>query len=283
MSKVNVAFQALRSNLEITQAEQDLASSRHILIRDHIRSRWSLSDDFLTGSYRRHTKTKKLKDVDIFVVVDPNGAQAEFENGTGDAAIAALAEVLSSRWTVKTDSNVVRVEYAGEDVASYEVAPVFAKSFGYLIPNGSGWMKTDPKVHAALVTGKNKACSDLFVPFVKMLKAINREAGEPIRPSFLLEVMALELVDAPFGSFPDEVRYFLASAADQIHDRWRDPAGLGDDVNAGMSSLDRQSAASILRGWLERAEYAVRLDQKGDERAAVMQWRTLFGSRMPMP
>ena len=40
------------------------------------RAEWDLDDDFLTGSYRRDTKTKKLKDIDIFVVIDPDGAQA---------------------------------------------------------------------------------------------------------------------------------------------------------------------------------------------------------------
>ena len=52
-----------------------LRRSRHIRIRDHVRTKWALTDDFLTGSYRRATKTKPLKDVDVFVVIDPDGPQ----------------------------------------------------------------------------------------------------------------------------------------------------------------------------------------------------------------
>ena len=71
MSYVDDAFAKLKITLEITKTESDLAVRRHHEIRDHVRTEWELSDDFLSGSYRRDTKTKRLKDVDIFVVIDP--------------------------------------------------------------------------------------------------------------------------------------------------------------------------------------------------------------------
>lgn len=278
---VSEAFAGLKSNLEITAAEQGLAAKRHARIREHIRSRWALTDDFLTGSYRRHTKTKRLTDVDIFVVIDPNGPQGDLIDGTGTAALDALADVLSTSWTVETDANVVRIRYADEDVASYEIAPAFAAASGYRIPNGASWMRTDPKVHAELVSAKNAACGDRFVPFVKMIKRINRHSGDPIQPSFLLEVMGLALVEPPFLTYPEEIRYFLASAADTITQDWPDPAGLGDSVNAGSTASDRAVLSDVLRGWLEQAEYAIRLEQSGRDGAAVAAWRELFGARMP--
>ncbi|WP_327745145.1 nucleotidyltransferase domain-containing protein [Streptomyces europaeiscabiei] len=74
MGYIDDAFTNLKHNLEITQTEQNLAKARHEAIRDFVRSHWDLADDFLTGSYRRDTKTKKLKDIDIFVVLDANGS-----------------------------------------------------------------------------------------------------------------------------------------------------------------------------------------------------------------
>ncbi len=285
MGYVDNAFDNLKHNLEITPSEQELAKSRHRLIRDHIRGSWTLADDFLTGSYDRHTKTKKLKDVDIFAVIDPDGPQGHLADGTGTAAVAALGNVLATRWTdLSTDEYVVTVSYAGEDVASYEIAPVFRRDRGgYLMPSGTSWMATDPNEHARLVTAKNKECDEKFVPFVKMVKGINREAGEPIQPSFLLEVMALDLVVAPFGRYRDEIRWFLASAADQFTSDWPDPAGLGPDVNAGISAARRVQLAAVLREWLAIAEEALLLENDGKERAAVETWRQLFGWRMPRP
>ena len=285
MSYIDDAFDILKSNLEITKTESELAQKRHQLVRDHVRNSWNLVDDFLTGSYDRHTKTKKLKDVDIFVVVDPDGPQGELADGTGTATVLALRNVLAQRWSdLDVDDNVVRINYGEEDVASYEVASVFPRDGGgYSMPNGTGWMDTDPQKHAELVTAKNKACDTKFVPFVKMIKGINREAGDPIDPSFLLEVMGLELVIEPFGRYRDEIRFFLASMVDQIVDDWEDPAGLGPDVNAGIGVGRRRELSEVVRGWLGVAEEALQLEYDGKERAAVETWRELFGWRMPRP
>ncbi len=285
MAYIDDAFDNLKSNLEITKTESELAQSRHKLVRKHIESSWQLTDHFLTGSYNRQTKTKKLKDVDIFAVLDPAGPQGSLAKGSGTAAIVALRDVLATRWSdLDTDDNVVTIKYGDEDVASYEVAPVFPREgHGYRMPNGARWMDTDPQEHAALVTAKNKECDEKFVPFVKMVKGINREAGEPIDPSFLLEVMALELVLQPFGRYRDEIRFFLASVADRITDDWPDPAGLGPDVNGGVSRARRGEIADIVRKWLTVAEEALLLENDGKERAAVEHWRELFGWRMTRP
>ncbi len=256
-----------------------------MLIRDHIKSAWQLSNDFLTGSYDRHTMTKRLKDVDIFAVIDRDGSQGFLADGPGLSAVSALGRVLETGWNdLEIDENVVRINYKGEDVASYEVAPAFERSGGgYRIPNGWEWMDTDPQIHAELVTAKNKACNEKFVPFVKMVKGINREADEPIDPSFLIEVMALELVLEPFGRYRDEIRFFLASVADRIAEDWPDPAGLGPNVNSGMSQFERLQLSDVVRGWQRVAEEALLLEQDGRERLAVEKWRELFGWRMPRP
>jgi hypothetical protein len=285
MSYIDDAFEKLKSNLEITQTELDLAVTRHNVIREHIEATWTLADHFLTGSYARHTKTKKLKDVDIFVVIKPTGPQGNLAKGTGTAAVSALRNVLSTGWSdLDTDEHVVTINYPGEDVTSYEVAPVFPrKDGGYFMPNGTAWMATDPTEHERLVTEKNEKCGGKFVPFIKMVKGINREANDAIQPSFLLEVMGLELVLEPFGRYRDEIRFFLASAADRLVDDWPDPAGLGPHVNAGIPKARREALARTMRGWLAIAEEALLLEDDGKERAAVDKWRKLFGWRMPLP
>ena len=285
MSYIDKAFDNLKSNLEITKTERELAQTRHRLIRERIEDDWQLTNHFLTGSYDRHTMTKRLKDVDIFAVIDPDGPQAELASGPGGDAVEALKDVLATRWDdVEVDDNVVRINYKGQDIASYEVAPAFERfGGGYRIPNGWGWMDTDPQIHAELVTAKNKACDEKFVPFVKMVKGINRKADEPIDPAFLIEVMGLGLVLEPFGRYRDEIRFFLASVADRITEDWPDPAGLGPCVNAGMSFGHRQHLSEVVMGWQRVAEEALLLEQDGRERHAVEKWRELFGWRMPRP
>src|SRR6476660_8718216 len=102
MSYVDDAFANLKGQLEITQTESDLAQRRHKEIRDHVGTEWELEDDFLTGSYRRHTKTKKLKDVDIFVVVKRDGAQGHLRDLGPSALLDELKKVLEKKYASVT-------------------------------------------------------------------------------------------------------------------------------------------------------------------------------------
>lgn len=286
MGYVADAFAKLKSNLEITQTEQNQASSRRQAIYDLITDHWDVKSVFLTGSYHRHTKTKKLKDVDIFVVIDKDGEQGSYRSRHPSTILQSLKEVLETKYDNVTIDGVACVISFGadEEIMSFEVVPAFERSGGgYEIPDPStgGWLSTDPTKHAEATTAKNGDCDQKWVPFVKMIKGMNREADSPIEPSFLIEVMALDLVRPPFGRYQDEIAYFCASAADQVANDWPDPADIGPIVNRDMSAFDRELAARQFRAWQKVAEDAIDLEDEGRERAAVDKWRELFGYRMP--
>ena len=288
MGHVDDAFAKLKSNLEITTTEQRLAATRHSNIRDHVRASWQLDDDFLTGSYRRDTKTKKLKDVDIFVVIAGRGPEAHWRNEQPHVVLDELEALLKREWPdAYRDGMAIVVPFGNDsEIMSMDVVPAFKRAAGgYFIPDPStaSWLPTNPKRHHELSTQKNADCDSNYVPFVKMIKAINRELGEPISPSFLLEVMAQDLVKTPFGRYQDEILLFLATAADRMNDVWLDPAGLGGDVNNVMTREQKHTASESLRAAQATAEHAVDLEDAGQERAAVEDWRKLFGSRMPRP
>jgi hypothetical protein len=288
MTYVDEAFAKCKTTLEITATERSFASRKQTEIRDVVAGEWELEDNFLTGSYRRDTKTKRLKDVDIFVVLKQGGRQAYLRDEHPSKVLDELKKVLAASYTsVVADGFACTVSFGPEDeVASFDVVPAFKrKGRGWEIPDAdrSGWISTNPKRHHEQSIAKNDKCDGKFVPFVKMIKGINREAGEPIKPSFLLEVMAHGIVDTPFGRYQDEIVWFLATASEQATDDWPDPADIGPDVNGTMSRSERQSAARTFTGWQRTAEEAVRLEDSGQERAAVEEWRKLFGSRMPRP
>jgi hypothetical protein len=285
---VDDAFTKLKHNLEITETESRLAKSRHDAIREYICDHWTIDDHFLTGSYKRDTKTKKLKDIDIFVVIKQDGPEGKYLQQSPGQVLNALWKLLKVQWPdAYRDGMAVVIPFGpDEEIMSVDVVPAFHRSgSGYHIPDpGAGtWIPTDPEKHAQASTKKNKQCDEKYVPFVKMIKGINRELGEPVSPSFLLEVMALGLVKPPFGRYQDEVVIFLATAADSIHDRWPDPARIGPDVNSIMTKAQKDAAAASLRGAVAIAESAVDLEDDGQERAAVEQWRKLFGNRMSRP
>jgi hypothetical protein len=288
MGYVDEGFEKLRANLEITKTERDFASRKHTEIRDHIGGEWDLARDFLTGSYRRETKTKRLKDVDIFAVLEADGEQGALRQEAPSQILAQLHALLAKKYDqVSEDGFACTITFGPEEeIASFDVVPAYERSGGgYEIPDArrGRWIATDPEVHREMTSAKNESCAKKFVPFVKMIKAINREAGEPIKPPFLLEVMAYELVDDRFGRYQDEVRWFLASAADRAETNWPDPAGIGPDINDTWDAGEKSKAKEVFAEWLQIAEQAIWLEDDGQERAAVEEWRGLFGSRMPRP
>jgi predicted nucleotidyltransferase len=286
MTYVDDAFANLRRQLEITKTESDLASRRHNEIRDVVAASWELEDHFLTGSYRRNTKTKRLRDVDIFVVVDHDGPQAGLRKKGPASLLAELKAILDEHYdSVVVDQLACTISFGSdEDIMSFDVVPAFMrKGGGWEIPDTKrGWIATNPKRHHELTTEKNDACDGKYVPFVKMVKGASRELGDPVDPSFLLEVMALSLVAEPFGRYQDELNWFFATAADEVSRDWSDPVGVGPEVNS-MSRNERGKASDALRGAQQVAESAVWLEDEGKERAAVEEWRKLFGWRMPRP
>ncbi len=284
---VSEAFDGLRNRLEITDEEQAFASRKHQELRECLRDHFEHVEDFLTGSYARHTKTKPLKDVDIFFVL-PKGAKTGY---TPVSVLQTFESVLADEYEsdhVQTRRRSVGVEFVNDaPVTSFDIVPAFPRSGGgYEIPDTklNDWIATDPTAHADLGTVKNKDLNDNWKPLVKMIKGANRQAGEPIKPSFLLEVMALKLVPTPgFGGFPLELQSFFHTAAEEIQNEWPDPAGLGPPVNDEMSLDDQVRARDFLRNAALVAEEARRLEADGDRSRAIKKWRELFGPYMPVP
>jgi hypothetical protein len=146
-----------------------------------------------------------------------------------------------------------------------------------------GWTKTDPRVHRDLAIAAQKAFSDEWKGMVRMIKAWNREKGKPIKPSFLLEVMALDLLRPPFGGdFPREFMAYFHSAANRIHETWPDPAGLGPPVSDAMDTVARDTAKKALLDASYAIREAMQLGASGRNGDALQTYRRLFGSYFPL-
>jgi hypothetical protein len=289
MLTVPDAFEKFKSRLEISASEQEDASRRQQKIREQVREGLAVERDFLTGSYARHTKTRPLKDVDIFVVLK-DSESAYLDQGP-DVILDRLIEILSPHYPGKTSkgNRSVKIDRRGfaapdEQVLSFDIVPAFAENGDYRIPDRrqNGWIKTNPDVHRDKATAANAAFSDRWKPVVKMVKKWNDHHDKPVKPSFLLEVMALELLDPPWaGSYPRELRQLFATGARAIDEEWHDPAGLGPPVTARLAEnpWERQTAKQALTEAEAAATEALRFEQAGRTGAALDAWHELFGSR----
>jgi hypothetical protein len=289
------AFEKFRQRLELSDTEQKDASRRQTEVRECVREGFELKTDFLSGSYRRHTKTKPLKDVDVIFVL------GEKEKWRRDKPLVetlqAFEKCLKKKYTeerqVEINRRSVTVElektYYTDDsdgrVLSIDAVPAFECGGGnYEIPDAvtGTWIKTNPDKHREQATKKNKELDGRWVPLVKMAKAWNRTNGGTVKPSFLVEVMAEDLVEAPFSTYPDEIRNFFAAVEANIGRTWPDPAGLGPPVSDQMTADRITKAREALQEAQRRVTLARRCEETGRQGEALQIWREVLGDYFPL-
>lgn len=288
------AFETFRQRLELSETEQKDAEKRHTEVRNCIRAGFHVTTDFLSGSYKRHTKTKPLKDVDVLFVL---GDKEKWRRDKPPVEMlkafeAQLKKTYTGKDQVEIGRRSVAIEFAKsyypEDhegkVLSVDAVPAFECGDDYEIPDKitATWIKTNPTKHREHSTTKNKALNGRWVPLVKMLRGWNRANGKPIKPSFLVEVMAEELVDAPFSNYPQEVQNFFAAAEANINRTWPDPAGLGPAVSDQMTRDAVAEARKALQDAQRNVALASRAEATGRQGDSLRIWREVLGDYFPL-
>ena len=295
MLSIDEAFAKFRSRQELTDREQADVSRRHAEVRDVVAADVQVKRDFLSGSYARWTKTRPLEDVDVFCVLHED--ERPYRNKHPRAILDRFREVLARRYgddRVQVDGMAVTVDFgvavtaddeSDDKVMSIEVVPAFPDGRHYEIPDQSRaiWIKTDPEIHAQLAVDAHKNFQHEWKPVVRMVKKWNRHRGYPVSPSFLIEVMAHQLLVPPFsGGYTYELKGFFASAADRIHEDWGDPAALGPEVNGNQPKAQKDAAETALRQAESTSTQAILSARRGRNGDALRAWRSLFGPHFPL-
>lgn len=295
MITISEAFEKFKTRLEPGTREEAAAVSRRERVKEILKNAFEIDRVFLTGSYKRWTKIRPLKDVDLFCVLN-----SERESGYLEKPSKTLLESFAVELRKEYGSDKVVVwdkcvtvsfgepdDEEEEGLFSIDVVPAFDEGEAYRIPDtthSSGWMSCDPEVHAELATKANKDLDGRWVTLVKMAKKCNAFQGKPVYPSFLLEVMALKLIVPPFsGGYKYEIKSLFASALQQIEAVWPDPAGLGSDVSDQMTSAKIVAAKTTLAKICFSIDKAGRLEREGKVGDALATWRNeVFGPMFPL-
>jgi hypothetical protein len=173
-------------------------------------------------------------------------------------------------------------------ILSVDVVPAVADGEDYEIPDRERgeWIKTNPDTHAEKAKTAHQNFSCEWKGLVRMAKYWNnnsRHGEKPVKPSFLIEVMALECLYGGWqGRFDYEMQSLFAAMADRVHDEWPDPAGLGPAVSSGMNSQQKDRAKSLLLQASRDASVAIDHSRRGRNEEALKAWRALFGPRFPL-
>ena len=298
MLTVDDAFRKFKSRLELNDREQKNASARQTEVRDYLVTKFAIERSFLTGSYARYTKTKPLKDIDIFFVLKES--EKPYRSKAPSVIIGDFYDALVEKYgksAVRKQSRSVNVDFGvvidAEDntdyrVVSVDVVPAFASGDDYEIPDTDTgkWIKTNPEIHARKATAAHQAFSNEWKGLVRMVKYWNNHArhGEkPVKPSFLIEVMALQCLYGNWqGRFDYEIQGFFSTLADRVLDTWPDPAGLGPAISDGMDAARKQRARELLMAASRDATVAIDHARRGRNGEALKAWRALFGPKFPL-
>jgi len=289
------AFDKFRKRLELSDTESKDAAKRQKDVRDCIRSGFDIKTDFLSGSYRRHTKTKPLKDDDVMFVL---GEKEKWRREKPPIEmLQAFETCLKKSFTERNQTEIGRravtvifeKNYYPDDhegkVLSIDAVPALeAGKDVYEIPDKvmGKWIKTNPKKHMEQATAKNDELDGKWVPLVKMAKGWNRANGRPIKPSFLVEVMAEGLVEVPFSTYANEVRNLFAAMEANVGEAWPDPAGLGPPVSDQMTPELVTAACKALQEAQRKAALAMLAEETGRQGEALAIWRQVLGDYFPL-
>ena len=145
MLTLDEAFRKFKSRLELNDKEQKNASARQQEVREYLDTKFSIANSFLTGSYARYTKTKPLKDIDIFFVL--KDSERHYRGEAPSAVIDAFYDALREKYgekAVRKQSRSVNVDFGvhvdTEDntdyrILSVDVVPAFPEDDDYEIPD----------------------------------------------------------------------------------------------------------------------------------------------------
>jgi predicted nucleotidyltransferase len=297
MLTIGDAFRKFKSRLELNDKERKNASARQQEVRDYLDTKFKIDRSFLTGSYARWTKTKPLKDVDIFFVL--KSAEDHYRSKAPSVVLTDFHDALVERYGIKVtkQNRSINVDFGvkadDEDntdyrVISVDVVPAFDKGNDFEIPDNDlgKWIMTNPQTHADKAVAAHQAYGNEWKGLVRIVKYWNnnpKHGEKPVKPSFLIEVMALQCLHGGWGgSFDREMQALFATLADRISDDWPDPAGLGPPISNGMDAARKSRARELLRAAEREATLAIDHVRHGRNGEALRAWRALFGPKFPL-
>jgi hypothetical protein len=277
------AFAAFKSALEITDLQAQTVSTRQKNVRDAVAADFIELDDFLTGSYCRHTLIAPLKeaDIDVFIVLAASYWDKDGYAKLLDSVKTTLKKTYPNSPSISRNGQAVTVTFSDFIV---DVVPAFnRKGGGYLIPDtyGKRWIGTDPKKHVEMSTAQNKAHDGNLVRLIKMIKQWNKNISFPFR-SFHLEVLAWSIFDGvTISSFPSGARYYFDKSRALIRKKNQDPAGYNGDVGSYLNSSNLDAAAGSFQTAYDRAMKAEAYAIDDKTSLAIDEWRKVFGTKFP--
>ena len=148
------------------------------------------------------------------------------------------------------------------------------------------WIKTNPEIHASKATAAHQAYSNEWKGLVRMVKYWNNNArhGEkPVKPSFLIEVMALQCLHGGWqGRFDYEIQGVLLDSCRPRSSTMARPRRPGTADQQWDGCRPQTACARSADGGEPGSDDRHRPCAAGRNGEALKAWRALFGPKFPL-
>lgn len=282
-------FKALASRIELTQSEADKIANKHNWLREKLREKLSVEDDFLSGSYARSTmirpKDGEKFDVDFFLAFNKDDYGESELTDLLKTVKTALDEIKSEDSDIeKIDDKQRRsIGVIYKDNFQIDVVPAvqIEKDELYKIfdKRTQAAVNSNPKLHGKNLTAANDATASnstkRLVPIIKMLKSWRRAKCDYVK-SFHLELLAVEtLKDEEIVSYSAGIAKFFNNV--NLQSSLTDPANSENVIDAYLDEDGtRDDLESLIASEKKIADKAIELERNGDDNEALAEWKKIF-------
>ena len=288
---IDTAFAQYKSNLEITDPQEALVSTRRANVVKALQAQLTLHPDVsrIIGSWDRHTLTRYLSEGDVDVLVILNyGAHKDWETTDGTVRcldrFKAILDGAYPSTPTRRDRNCITMQFTEFRL---DVVPAFKYDGAfYEIPDSvrRKWIQTDPIAFASHMTTVNKTMGGSFIPLVKMVKGWNRNQGWPIR-SFHLECLMYDRYKSYTEgyTYPSMLKVFFENLATRLSSATYEPVRgdrVDDYLDEGSPTRRSKAIAKARAAATLSAEALVDQDKYGAA-VAIPEWKALLGDFFP--
>lgn len=219
----------LAGAIEPSATQKSDASRSHNYLRDMLDAGEfgnRILDSYLSGSYARGTAIAPIDDVDIIVVVDPEGWPRRFLNShpEPDRILQSFARAIRYRYpqsSVRVQRRSVRLNLYHLNIDVVPAVEVDGGDHRIEIPDAESddWIRSAPKMHTQIAADINQAQGGRFKPLVKLLKSWNSALPETANlKSFAVETIAARLFkNVGLPRLQDGLRFFFDFLAEQAN------------------------------------------------------------------
>jgi hypothetical protein len=286
--KLDAHFAGLLGRIEPDDDRVSKAKKAHEELRKHVEEhpdvRDAHRDTYLSGSYKRHTAIKNIKDVDVICVVDIDKDKNE------PLVVLRWLEgaMLDYYKDVRLQGRSIRITTAdGFDLDLVPGSP-WSRADGPLwIPDreASKWVATHPQGQIQYCVDRNDSSEGFYVQTVKLLKHWrDRIAAEAARPkSYVLESLCAKSMSA----LPRSHAHAVVSVLDGItetYGTWVETKRVPTIADPGYPSVNvaKRWTAVEFDAFMNRVKsdaVVARLAlTESDVDKSVALWRRLFGT-----